>query len=125
MVGVAHPTESRNMAVAVNETVVKSIVEQIVSQLKSSGSSNGVAMHSTGAAGVHASVDDAVNAAKEAFDQFKHISIEKRNQAIKCIRRVCVEQSELLGKMEMDETQIGRLDHKIEKLVTAGEKSPG
>ena len=29
------------------------------------------------------------------------------------------------GKMEMDETKIGRLDHKIEKLIIAGEKTPG
>ena len=79
----------------------------------------------SGAAGVHGSVDDAVNAAKEAFEAFKQISIEKRKRAIDCIRRICVEQSQQLGKMEMDETQIGRLDHKIEKLITAGEKSPG
>ena len=65
------------------------------------------------------------NAAKDAFEAFKQVSIEKRKRAIDCIRKICVEQSQQLGKMEMDETQIGRLDHKIEKLVTAGEKSPG
>jgi aldehyde dehydrogenase len=113
------------MVATVNESAIRSIVEQVVSQLKSGGSPNGVSEHGTGAAGVHGSVDDAVGAAKDAFEAFKQVSIEKRNRAIGCIRKICVEQSQQLGKMEMDETQIGRLDHKIEKLVTAGEKSPG
>src|SRR5690606_24268909 len=33
----------------------------------------------------------------------------------------CVE----LGTMEMNETKIGRLEHKIEKLKTLGERTPG
>ena len=31
----------------------------------------------------------------------------------------------MLGLEEMEETKIGRLKHKVEKLITAGEKSPG
>jgi aldehyde dehydrogenase len=41
------------------------------------------------------------------------------------IRRISIEQAVELGKMEMDETQIGRLDHKIDKLKMLGERTPG
>src|SRR5205085_12159187 len=34
-------------------------------------------------------------------------------------------QSEPLGRGEFEETRIGRLKHKVEKLVVAGEKTPG
>ena len=35
---------------------------------------------------------------------------------IAIIRRICIERCEELGKMELDETKVGRLDHKIQKL---------
>ncbi|MCP3694063.1 MAG: aldehyde dehydrogenase family protein, partial [Planctomycetaceae bacterium] len=41
------------------------------------------------------------------------------------IRRISIEQSVELGTMEMNETKIGRLDHKINKLETLGKLTPG
>lgn len=110
--------------VTINEATIRSVVEQVVAQLTAGGveaARNG----GTGAAGVHASVDDAVAAAKEAFEKFQRCTIEQRQAAIRKIREICIQQSERFGKMELDETKIGRLDHKIDKLVVAGERSPG
>ena len=42
-----------------------------------------------------------------------------------CIRKICVEQAEELGRMELEETKIGRLDHKIAKLRDAIPLVPG
>lgn len=111
----------------VNEETVRSVVEMVVAQLsaampKGQYGSNG---RGTGAAGIHGSVDDAVGAAREAFERFRDVSMEKRNAAIQKIRDICISQAETLGKMEYDETKIGRLDHKIDKLVVAGKRSPG
>ena len=39
-----------------------------------------------------------------------------RAKAIACVYRICDEQAEELGRLELEETKIGRLDHKIEKL---------
>src|SRR5207247_657931 len=41
------------------------------------------------------------------------------------IRRISIDQCVELGTMEMHETKIGRLEHKIEKLKTLGERTPG
>src|SRR5205807_4097156 len=46
-------------------------------------------------------------------------------RAVNCVRRICIEQAEALGREEFEETRIGRLKHKIEKLIVAGEKTPG
>src|SRR5260370_6580647 len=46
-------------------------------------------------------------------------------KAVTCIRRICVEQAETLGRDEREETRIGRLKHKIDKLKVIGEKIPG
>ena len=75
--------------------------------------------------GVFQSVDDAVAAASEAFDQLSRMSIAQRKQIIDHIRRIAIDQSVELGTMEMEETKIGRLEHKIEKLRTLGERTPG
>lgn len=75
--------------------------------------------------GVFDNVDDAVKAAVKAQKQLEALGLDARKKATDCIRKICIEQAEPLGKEEFDETKIGRLVHKIEKLVTAGQKSPG
>jgi len=68
------------------------------------------------AQGVFGSVNDAVAAATQAFEQLHTKTLEQRNRAIERVKQICNEQAEELGRMELDETKIGRLDHKIEKL---------
>jgi aldehyde dehydrogenase len=75
--------------------------------------------------GVFDDVDEAVAAATQAQRDFETRSLDERRQAVDCIRRICVQQAEALGREELEETRIGRLDHKIQKLVVAGEKTPG
>ena len=75
--------------------------------------------------GVFYDADSAVTAARAAFEQFRERTLEDRKRVIDIIRRISIEQCEELGMMEMDETKIGRLEHKIEKLKTLGERSPG
>ncbi|HEX9189408.1 MAG TPA: aldehyde dehydrogenase, partial [Vicinamibacteria bacterium] len=43
-------------------------------------------------------------------------SLEERGRVVGIIRRLCDEHAEDLGRRELEETGIGRLDHKIEKL---------
>jgi aldehyde dehydrogenase len=78
-----------------------------------------------GANGVFSSVDEAVRAATDAFEQLERLGVEGRKRAISHIRRIAIEDAEELGRMEFAETKIGRLDHKIEKLGVLGEKVPG
>src|SRR5919201_1185619 len=48
-----------------------------------------------------------------------------RRKAVDCIRRICTERAEELGREELEETRIGRLPHKIEKLTVIAERIPG
>jgi aldehyde dehydrogenase len=75
--------------------------------------------------GIFASVDEAVRAAQEAFEQLERLGVEGRRKAIAHIRRISIDDAEELGRMEFEETKIGRLEHKIEKLRVLGERSPG
>jgi aldehyde dehydrogenase len=79
----------------------------------------------TGAHGIFSTVDEAVRAAQEAFEQLETLGMEGRKKAIAHIRRIAIDDAEELGRMEFAETKIGRLEHKIEKLKVLGEKVPG
>ena len=75
--------------------------------------------------GLFTDVNEAVAAAREAFERLSRRTIEDRTRIIAHIRRIAIDQCVELGTMEMEETKIGRLPHKIEKLKTLGERSPG
>jgi aldehyde dehydrogenase len=105
------------------EELIRTVVEQVLSQL--GPKANGAPRSLGGRNGVFTSVDEAVAAATQAFDELSERTLADRKRIIDHIRRISIEQSVELGTMEMQETRIGRLDHKIEKLKTLGERTPG
>lgn len=106
-----------------SEALIRSVVEEVLSQMRTAApvASRGFA----GRNGVFDCVDEAVVAATEAFDQLSERTLEDRKRIIEHIRRISIDQRVELGTMEMDETKIGRLEHKIEKLQVLGERTPG
>lgn len=97
------------------EQAIRQVVQEVLTQLGRSPyvASNG---NRNGSWGVFKTVDQAVDAASEAFKQLSARGIADRVKAIDCVRKITEEQAEELGRLEMEETKIGRLDHKIEKL---------
>ena len=70
-----------------------------------------------GTLGVFQSVDEAVAAAQHAFEQFKNKSLADRAKLVNIVKTMCEQNCEKWGRAELEETKIGRLDHKIEKLT--------
>jgi aldehyde dehydrogenase len=66
--------------------------------------------------GVFLTVDEAASAAQVAQKKVEAMSLEERGRMISIVRRICIDRCDELGKMELDETKVGRLDHKIQKL---------
>jgi aldehyde dehydrogenase len=108
---------------------IATIVRQVIAELNHSGSTAAKpsvgAGSLTGAHGIFSTVDEAVRAAQEAFEQLETLGMEGRKKAIAHIRRIAIDDAEELGRREFAETKIGRLEHKIEKLKVLGEKVPG
>src|SRR5215212_3178975 len=112
----------------INETLIRSVVAQVLAEVGRGGGRNGApvaAKSLAGRNGVFSCPDEAVKAAREAFEQLQERTIEDRKRVIDHIRRISIDQCVELGTMEMQETKIGRLEHKIEKLKTLGERTPG
>lgn len=109
----------------INEALIRSVVAQVLSEV---GRQNGAPVSARSFAGRHGIFtcpDEAVAAARDAFERLQERTVEDRKRIIGHIRRISIEQCVELGTMEMQETKIGRLEHKIEKLKTLGERTPG
>src|SRR5688500_1594761 len=111
------------MQMQINEDVIRSVVAQVLAEVRRAPVVAGPRL--TGRNGVFTCVDEAVTAARDAFEQLSERSLEDRKGIIGHIRGISIEQCVELGTMEMHETKIGRLEHKIEKLKTLGERTPG
>ena len=107
------------------EALVRTVVQQVLSQLKNGTPLQRGTSGFTGRYGIFTDVNEAVAAAREAFEKLSERTIADRKRIIDHIRRISIEQCVELGTMEMEETKIGRLQHKIEKLKTLGERTPG
>jgi aldehyde dehydrogenase len=109
----------------INEALIRSVVAQVLSEVGRQNGAPVAAKSFAGRHGIFTCPDEAVAAARDAFERLQERTVEDRKRIIGHIRRISIEQCVELGTMEMQETKIGRLEHKIEKLKTLGERTPG
>jgi aldehyde dehydrogenase len=107
---------------------LRSVVETVVARLAASqgqptssapaaSSSCGCAgSSSTGQRGVFDCVTKAAEAANDAHLKLKKLGVAGRAKVIEIVKHLAVSNAEPWGRFEMDETKIGRVDHKIAKL---------
>src|SRR5262245_40845335 len=99
----------------VTDELIRNVVQEVLASMRGGQPRpNG-----TGKArgfGVFDAVAAPVAAASAAQRDFERRGLDERRQAVACIRKICSEQAEQLGREELEETRIGRLPHKVEKL---------
>jgi aldehyde dehydrogenase len=108
----------------VTDDLIRSVVQEVLTSLRNgrgAPSGNGHARRR----GVFDDVGAAVAAAAEAQRAFEARGLDDRRKAVACIRRICGEQAEGLGREEFEETKIGRLPHKVDKLKVVADRIPG
>ncbi|MCA9134622.1 MAG: aldehyde dehydrogenase family protein, partial [Planctomycetales bacterium] len=113
----------------ISEDLIRSVVTQVIQEVRggqaATRGAGGSPPPAQGRYGLFTSADEAVAAARRAFEQLRTRPMQDRKCAIDHIRRIATTAAVELGTMEMNETQLGRLEHKIEKLDALGRLSPG
>jgi aldehyde dehydrogenase len=102
-----------------NETLIREIVADVVRRLAdtpSRGPRAGSERSRRGSFGVFQDVNDACTAAHEAYLQLQAQGVETRRKIVRVVKELVQQNAEPWGRIELEETKIGRLDHKIEKL---------
>ena len=74
--------------------------------------------------GVFARLDEAVAAAAAAFRSTR-LELDQRKVIIEAVRRAAVDQAEMLARLAVEETGLGRVDDKITKNRLVATKAPG
>ena len=119
----------------VNEALIRDVVAEVLGRLgqASAGKASTIAgaahacacgVHSasgnghqaSGKHGVFADANEACAAAHTGFQQLKKEGVAARVKVVEIIKTLADANAEPWGKIELEETKIGRLDHKIEKL---------
>jgi aldehyde dehydrogenase len=110
-----------------NQALVSDVVSEVMRRLQKPASppygavapvsvSRTPSSAATGQYGVCATIDDAVTAAVDSQKKLMKLGLEDRDAIVKLIKQIAKTNANEWGKIELDETKIGRLDHKIEKL---------
>jgi aldehyde dehydrogenase len=101
-----------------NATLIQDVVSEVMRRMGDARpiQSAPVSRRSGGSFGVFNTVDDAVAAAEEAQKKLVKLSMEDRDGIVKLIKSIAKQNAREWGAMELAETKVGRLDHKIEKL---------
>ena len=114
-----------------NHADIQAIVDKVVRRIGGSGGAPAGAPKSTLAGarmsgrGLFPDVDSAVAAARRAFEIFSTVPLETRKRMIANVRRRATESVELLSKMAVEETGLGRYADKITKNLLVINKTPG
>jgi aldehyde dehydrogenase len=113
--------------VKINETQIEDLVQKIVCKVITQANNINTSSNPTtkGDWGVFDNMNDAVEAAYEAFQLFKERSIQCRKKIINAVKQMTLDHKETFAKMTVEETKMGRVDHKIAKFVNAANNSPG
>ncbi len=120
-----------------NEAQIARIIQQVTANLSSELKSSEMKSvypsppaiftrpRTDGGRGVHATVDQAVQAAHQAFQALRDCSLANREKYIQAMRRVMLSELQTLAKMAVEETGLGRVSDKIEKNRLVANKTPG
>ena len=127
------------MSAQINETLIRNVVAEVLSRLGGPGAPGQPAPApapavnpacgcpvgrkparavSRGRFGVFPDADEACEAAHEAYLQLSEKGVAGRNKVLQIVKDLCFANAKEWARLELEETKIGRLDHKIEKLLS-------
>lgn len=122
----------------IDQERIRQIVAQVVRSLREEGIIPGpttaerpapavqpAPARAEGEDGVFDEVEAAIEAAEEAQRRLMELGIEKRAEIIQAMRRTALEHSEELARMAVEETGMGRYEHKVLKNRNAALYTPG
>ncbi len=99
---------------------LQSIVADVLDQIERGGGADGKQP-----LGLHATLDEAVAAARRSFEAFRDVPLEVRGRIIASIRATLTAHLDTLATLAVEETGLGRADDKVLKNRLVIEKTPG
>jgi propionaldehyde dehydrogenase len=105
---------------AINETIISSVVQKVLEQLTKEGKNLYQECN-----GIYDTVDEAVENAVESQKKLIAMSLEARDKMIDGMRKSALDNNEMLSKLAIRETKLGRYEDKIKENILCATKTPG
>ena len=100
-----------------DEKYISQIVESVIKNMSPAATGN---LH-----GVFDTMEEALEAVKKAYKQYRSYSVAQREKMIQNIRKLTLEEAETMAVMGVEETGMGRVSDKIIKHQLVANKTPG
>lgn len=118
------------MAINWTDVQIEQIVASVMSQLKGESPAikdeyNGAGYNGKKYIGVFEDMKDAIDAAESGYKAIRAMSLEEREKIIAVIRELCRKEASTMARLGVDETKMGRVDHKTAKHMLVADKTPG
>ncbi|MEG0553310.1 MAG: aldehyde dehydrogenase EutE [Carnobacterium sp.] len=104
-----------------DEKVINAVVDQVIADVLSGKKP----ASSKKLLGVFDTMEESLEAAKKAYTLFRNYSVEQRENMIAKIREYTINEAETMAKMGVEETGMGRVEHKTLKHILVANKTPG
>ncbi len=103
-----------------NEKYIDQIVKSVIKNLENAEPTGDRKLK-----GVFTNMSDALEAVQKAYIFYKSYSVEQREKMIQNIRKLTLAEAEVMAKMGVEETGMGRVADKIIKHQLVANKTPG
>ena len=118
------------MAINWTEAQIEQIVASVMKGLKSespatNGEYDGAGYNGKKYIGVYEDMNDAIDAAESGYKAIRAMSLAEREKVIGIIRDLCRKEAPTMAKLGVDETKMGRVDHKTAKNILVADKTTG
>ena len=107
-----------------NEKYISEIVANVIKSINAGGEVK-PAQRGNHLKGVFSSMTDALAAVSKAYTELKKYSVAQREEMIKNIRRLTLEEAEIMAKLGVEETGMGNVADKIIKHQLVAKKTTG
>lgn len=111
----------------ISEAEIRAVVSQVLNNLQAGNAADWDSTHygPRKFVGIFADMNDAIQAAEQGYKAVRAMSVEQREAIIKEIRRLTLAEAPIMAKLGVEETGMGRVDHKTAKHQLVANKTPG
>ncbi len=111
----------------ISEAEIREVVNLVLNNMKSGDTADWDSTHygHRKFAGIYSDMNDAIAAVQQAYFAVRAMSVEQREAIITEIRRLTRAEAHIMAKLGVDETGMGKVEHKRLKHILVADKTPG
>ncbi len=115
------------MAATISESEIRQVVSRVLDRIQSAPAASWDSTQYNGRKliGIFDDMNEAIRAAENGYRAVRAMTVEQREKLITEIRRLTRQEAAVMAKLGVEETGMGRVDHKEAKHLLVADKTPG